>query len=127
MKKLLILLFSILISFNSYGEWTKITENVTWGDTFYIDYDTIKSHNGYVYYWGLSDYLAPTESGHMSAKIYYQSDCGLDRMKYVSGTFYSESMGKGTISTSPPPDDWMYPPPDSVYGFILDSVCDYVE
>jgi len=28
MKKLLILLFSILISFNSYGEWTKVVEGV---------------------------------------------------------------------------------------------------
>ena len=96
-------------------------------DVFYVDYDSIKSHNGYVYYWGLTDYIEPNSSGNMSSKIYYQFDCELDRMKYVSGTFYSESMGKGKGETSAPPDDWMYPPPDSVYGFILDSVCDYVE
>ena len=126
MKKLLVLLFSLMISFNSYGEWMKITANID-GDTYYIDFDTIKSHNGYVYYWGISDYITPNSRGNMSAKIYYQSDCGLDRSKYVSGTFYNESMGKGKGETSTPPDDWMYPPPDSVYGFILDIVCDYVE
>ena len=33
MKKLLVLLFSILISFNSYGEWEEIAENQR-GDIF---------------------------------------------------------------------------------------------
>ena len=41
MKKLTILLFSIFISFNSYGEWTKISETVL-GDTFYIEQDSPK-------------------------------------------------------------------------------------
>ena len=50
MKKLLILLFSILISFNSYGEWTKITETIN-GDTFYIDISFIKENGGYVFFW----------------------------------------------------------------------------
>ena len=43
MKKLLLLLFSILISFNSYGEWEEVVES-TDGDTYYIDKDTIKTH-----------------------------------------------------------------------------------
>ena len=70
MKKLLILLFSILISFNSYGEWVEIGKNVN-GDTFYLDMDTIKEHNGYVYWWSLSDYLKPIETGAMSDKRIY--------------------------------------------------------
>jgi len=41
MKKLLVLLFSILISFNSYGEWTAVSESVD-GDIAYIDYENIK-------------------------------------------------------------------------------------
>ena len=45
MKKLTILLFSILISFNSYGEWTEIAKNTD--GTHYIDKDTIKKHEGY--------------------------------------------------------------------------------
>jgi hypothetical protein len=58
MKQLLTLLFSILISFNSYGQWTKITESD--GDSIYIDFDTIKEQDGYVYWWVLTDYLKPT-------------------------------------------------------------------
>ena len=50
MKKLLILLFSILISFNSFGELTEIGYTDA-GNTFYIDNNTIKEHGGYVYWW----------------------------------------------------------------------------
>jgi hypothetical protein len=77
MKKLLILLFSILISFNSYGEWEELGKNVN-GDIFYIDEDTIKEHNGYVYWWVLVDRLKPSKSGTMSGKTYTQGDCGVN-------------------------------------------------
>ena len=50
MKKLLILLFSILISFNSYGEWEEVAEGMN-GDIYYLDKDSIKKHGGYVYFW----------------------------------------------------------------------------
>ena len=38
MKKLLLLLFSVMISFTSYGEWTELGEEDD--GTFYIDLDT---------------------------------------------------------------------------------------
>ena len=47
MKKILIFLFSILISFNSYGEWTKTNEDID-GNGYYIDFETVKKlDNGY--------------------------------------------------------------------------------
>jgi hypothetical protein len=92
MKKLLILLFSLLISFNSYGEWEKLGKNVS-GDTFYIDTDTIKEHNGYVYWWVLNDYLKPNEYGDMSGKTYVQGDCGVNRYKWLSIIYYKQPMG----------------------------------
>ena len=39
-----------------FAEWTKVGEGVN-GNTFYIDFDTVKENNGYVYYWGMDDYL----------------------------------------------------------------------
>ena len=42
MKKLLILLFSLLISFNSYGEWTQVSKDIN-NNTYYIDYKKINS------------------------------------------------------------------------------------
>ena len=126
MKKLLILLFSLLISFNSYGEWEKLGKNVS-GDTFYIDTDTIKEHNGYVYWWVLNDYLKPNEYGDMSGKTYVQGDCGVNRFKYLSSIVYEQPMGEGSGETITLPEEWLYPTPDSVSGVLLKYVCDYVK
>ena len=127
MKKLLILLFSILISFNSYGEWTKLGENID-GDSYYIEFDTIKARNGYVYWWSLSDYITPNSSGDdMSAKFYFQGDCGLYRFKYLSGIFYKQSMGMGENKIISPPNDWYYAVPKSAMKSEMEYVCDYVE
>jgi len=53
MKKLLILLFSVMFSFSSYAEWIKVNED-TEGDSYYIDFETVKERDGYVYWWGKS-------------------------------------------------------------------------
>ena len=134
MKKLLILLFSILISFNSYGEWTESIKNVD-GDTYYIDKDTIKENNRYVYWWEMGDFITPyttfvmfTEvAGIMSEKSYKEGDCGVVRYKNLSVIYYTQSMGKGEGLDNMVSLDWVYPPPDSVYGYILNYVCDYVD
>ena len=34
-----------------FAEWTKVIEDGN-GNTFYIDFDTVKENNGYFYYWG---------------------------------------------------------------------------
>ena len=60
MKKLLLLLISLLISFNSYGGWAYFGDNAD-GDTFYIDIETIKEHGGYVYWWRMIDLVKPTK------------------------------------------------------------------
>ena len=126
MKKILILVFSILISFNSYGEWEEFGKNVD-GDTFYIDEDTIKEHNGYVYWWVLVDRLKPSESGIMSGKTYTQGDCGVNQYKWLSIIQYKQPMGEGSSETITPPAKWKYPPPDSIGGGLLKYVCDYVD
>ena len=45
MKKLLIFLCAILISLNSYGEWTEIAKNTDGAHC--IDKDTFNKHEGY--------------------------------------------------------------------------------
>ena len=126
MKKLLILLFSILISFNSYGEWTQVTEADD-GDRYFIDIDTIKEYGGYLYFWGLTDMLIPMKNGDFSYKYYTQGDCGVVRAKYLSSIWYKQPMGEGSGDTLTPFDKWQYPTPDSVGGVLLKYVCDYVD
>ena len=129
MKKLLLiftLLFSTLMfSTPSYGEWTNVVKTVE-GDTFYVDFDRVRKHDGYVYWWNLSDYLKPTEHMILSHKTYHQGDCELFRHKYLSWSFHKEPMGEGTGETrelTGKHKDWQYPPPDSSIETILKRVC----
>ena len=121
MKKLLILLFSILISFNSYGKWTNLIESE--GNNFYIDIDLIKAHGGYVYWWQMIDYLKPFKTGTLSNKAYQQGDCGIDRKKVLSIIFYNQPMGRGAGDPFTPPDEWQYPTPGSNGAAMLEYVC----
>ena len=125
MKKLLILLFSILISFNSYGEWTKIAES-NFGDTYYVDYETIKKNNEYLYYWQLDDYLEPlsdADGPKFSSILMYKVDCDSLSYKRLTATFYSGQMGKGTSKTISIDDDWLNTPSGSGGTLIRNELC----
>ena len=117
------LTFSVMFSSTSFAGWTKVSENDT-GDTYYVDFERIRKHGGYVYWWDLTDYLKTTEYGQLSGKIYKQGDCNLFRFKVLSFSFHNEPMGGGTGDTSNNPDkEWTYPPPDSSIEYILKQVC----
>jgi hypothetical protein len=45
------------------------------GNTHYVDFERIKKHDGYVYWWDLTDLLKPNEYGILSGKAYKQGDC----------------------------------------------------
>ena len=125
MKKLiLILLFStVMFSSPSYAGWTELGKTAD-GDTYYVDFERIRKHDGYVYYWSLVDYLKPTPNGVLSVKIYKQGDCKLFRFKNLSFSFHKEPMGGGTGDANNTPDkEWTYPSPNSVDEIILKAVC----
>ena len=104
-------------------KWSKVGKSVK-GNTFYVDFERIRKHGGYVYWWDLSDYLKPTEQGHLSSKTYNQGDCKLFRIKYLSFSHHKESMGEGTGEIHNPKNpEWLYPPPDSVLAIILKTIC----
>ena len=126
MKKLLLiltLLFSVMFSSTPYADWTEVSKNIG-GDVFFIDYERIKKHDGYVYFWYLTNYLQPSSSGIWSVKIYRQADCKLFRSKSLSWSFHQEPMGRGTgILDNTPDKEWGYPTPDSSFEALLESVC----
>ena len=127
MKKLLLiftLLFStLLFSTPSYAEWTKVASIKNGADTFYVDFERIRKHGGYIYFWELTDYLKP-EHGVLSAKVYREGDCKLFRLKSLSYSFHEEPMGGGTGQFDNRPDkDWSYPIPASSGETALKKVC----
>jgi len=52
----ILLVSTVLFSSASFAGWTEDGKNVE-GDTFYVDYERIRKHDGHVYFWALNDYL----------------------------------------------------------------------
>ena len=124
MKKLLTLLFSILISFNSYGEWTFHAESSS-GEKYYIDSETIRKDSGYVYFWELQEKKIRNNSGNKGLAAYYQGDCGIFRLKRWTIISYSKSMGTGVSEEFNYEPDWLSAPPGSIRESSLNLVCNY--
>ncbi len=121
-----IIIFSLLFPSTSFGEWKWLGKSED-GNGFYVD-DGIKKHDGFVYYWIMTDLIRPNRLGIMSSKVYTQGDCNRLRFKEISGVFYTESMGRGTgESSTRPSQSWQYFSPDSVGGNLLRIVCDIVK
>ena len=129
MRKLLTLTVLVLTVFSTpvFADWTKLGVNVD-GNTNYVDFERIRKHGGYVYWWGLTDYLKPTEQGHLSYKLYLQGDCKLFRYKYLNWSFHKEPMGRGTgLMENRPDKEWRFPLPNSGNEHVLKSVCEYAK
>ena len=131
MKKILVPLFSLIISFNAYGEWTFVAEGVPINNTshtHYVDFDSVKV-NGNVYHWKLTDYSKPDQWGDLSFRMLYETDCNVpQKTRILSQLYYIQPMGKGSTSTtSNKPSDWFYIIPASVDEAITNSVCAYAK
>jgi hypothetical protein len=125
---LIALTFTVMFSSTSFAGWTKVGKDAG-GNTYYLDFERIRKHGGYVYWWDLSDLLKPTKYGDLSGLIYKQGDCKLFRFKVLSDSFYTEPMGQGKPSSSSnkPDKEWRYSPPNSSSETILKSVCAYAK
>ena len=110
-----------------FAEWTKVSEGVSSGNTWFIDYDTVKENDGYVYYWVLVDYLKPDQFGDLSVKVLNELDCDIPRkFRNLSWIFYKQPMGIGSGDTeTASSDEWIYPSPNSVNETVTNAACDY--
>ena len=75
-----------------------------------MDYERIRKHGGYVYWWMLFDRIKPDKDGDFSEKTYVQSDCEFFRYKKLSGSFHKEPMGRGSPTLGRTTDKWYCPP-----------------
>ena len=116
------LLFTVMIPSTSFAGWTKVGSNDD-GSDFYVDFERIRKHDGFVYWWDLVDYLKP-KRGVWSSQTYYEGDCGKFRLRILGDVFHKQPMGRdiGTSSTRKNPE-WSYASPRSIDETILKSVC----
>ena len=117
------LVFTLMFSSTSFAKWTEGTTSER-GDTFYLDYEGIRQHDEFVFFWLLMDFLKPNEGGNLSFKRYHQGDCKLFRMKFLSYVLHQQPMGRdvGTALTEEDPK-WYFPSPKSYDEHLLTRVC----
>lgn len=125
MKKLLLLLFSLIFSFNSYGQWVWTTIDVN-ADKHYIDVNNIEvDTDGYFYYWEMINYTNPTDK-YLSIATYRVADCDLYRTKDLTFNGYTQEMAEGepeTIDLTKLEQDWDYLKENSFGGINLRFIC----
>ena len=114
-----------MFSSPAYAKWTKVGTTGGGVNTYYVDFERIRKHDGFVYFWDLRDYLKPTGTGVLSSKVYNQGDCKSFRYKYLSDSYYNQPMGNGdkTGGSNKPGKEWIYPSPNSSMETVLKSVC----
>ena len=109
-----------MFSFPASAEWKTVVPGE------YVNIDSIKKHNGYTYFWKISDFKKK-EDGFMSFKTFYKADCVIKKYQNLSITTYKQPMGLGqyTHIFNYDEDEWRYAPPGSSLSLILDTVCKY--
>ena len=114
-----------------FAEWTEVAKGteigVNSGNTYYIDFDTVKENNGYVYYWDLEDLLKPDSDGDLSYKSLNEVDCDIPRKsRILSEIWYAQPMASGSTSGSAKlSDEYNHSSPNSVAEIMTNAACDY--
>ena len=126
MKKLLLLLFSILMSFSSYAEWVEMAYDPE-DNIWYVERDSVIEKDGYIYWTEMVNWIKPN-SGYKSTQGERQGDCENNRSKTLSITHFKEAMGNGEteVNTKDNPK-WQDESSGSVAEIILNNLCEYVE
>ena len=122
MKKFIFLSF-LLFSVNSHAvRWEKVVD--VDGDSYYVDVENIKKHNGFVYYWTMYDYLEPyAELGYLSGIGKYKADCEKKRQTWLTLTLYSLNMGKGKLLSDEKPNQTVLLDPRTPMYKAMEFAC----
>ena len=123
-----VIFFTTLLLFfvNGFAQnWKPVAKGVG-GNTYYVDVDNIKKHNGLIYYWVLLELLEPLDNGANSVLTKYKVDCVETKLTHLSVRSFSLPMGKGNIVYESSPNQIEYPKSGTHSHFMMKSVCDYV-
>jgi len=127
MKKLLLILFSILISFNSIAEWVYIDKEKNSDTEVYVLNDSIEIEDGYVYWTYLNNYSKPrSEYNIMGLAIFRGGDCENNRYVNIESQMFQGSMGSEPFGERLKQEqEWTTPSSGQIDEKIFNYVCDY--
>jgi hypothetical protein len=115
-------LILILISFNSYAEWTKFSESTS-GDSHYINSEMINRFKDSVAFRTMSNYLKPSEYGSRSSMTKRRADCSTYKYKDEAFFVYRHKMGKGHTQEYKPRAEWYDAPNNSIIRLAITYAC----
>ena len=114
-NKLLLLISSLIISFNTFGEWTSVLPGNN--SSLYIDFGTLEEREGFIYWL----YMDSWSDG--SAKSNAQGDCNLKGFKVNKRVNFSLPMGEGEGTENNMVSSWEYYEPNTGYEILLNFIC----
>ena len=128
MKKLILVLLYITFCFPSHSQWKEVVSNNDFRE--YLDLNTVKKINQFIYMWSLRDYKNPQENGNLSTKYYTKYDCHEMRYEVLSIVVYDVNMGRGrkfkylkNIYDESAEPNWIYQSGEDKKNFLLNTVC----
>jgi len=137
MKKIILVLFVILISTNTvYAanfKWTRIVTTIDDTTEFYIDKKSVKKVGKFHYFWMMSNYLILEEDDNPNVKSTITSNilnCETSEFKSVTLTSFNLNKGRGEIEIDViiPDEDinyfkWDYYGEKTSFGGVFKEVC----
>ena len=127
MKKLLLLLFSLLLSFNSFGEWVYIDKEKNSDAEIYILTESVEVEDGIVYWTYLNNYSKPrSEYNIMGLAIFRGGDCENNRYVNIESQMFQGSMGSEPFAERLKHEqEWITPTSGQIDEKIFNFVCEY--
>ena len=122
MRALLITIFLILFSYNSYAEWDHIYQDKKL-DNWYLDRSKIIRINNHVFYKTLVNH--DEKKKFQSTISENQGDCNTLEWKMTHISFFSKDMAEGYLTTSRTDHSFSKIKSDTILGYILNKVCEY--
>ena len=106
----------------SWGELTYVLENQNGGKSYY-DKDRLRKRGNYIYFWELLDFTGKNDT--LGVTSYIQLDCSVFRIKKLKSQYLTKPKDKGKINGDfTTPDEWYYPPPNSITERFYKKVCE---
>jgi hypothetical protein len=123
MKKLIAITL-LLTTSSTWAAWTLVSSNADTGDTFYVDFATIRKDGNLRKVWELMDMRKPSTTGTKSRRIRTEYDCKEERTRVLSLDAFSENMASGKLLNSfTEVDKWIDIPPGTVVEDLLKAIC----
>ena len=120
MKSALFLILTML-SCSASAAWTEVTKNDV-GDTFYIDFDTLKKDGQKRTYWQWTDFKEPIGK-YYSSRLKFILDCGQETLISVSVSYFTQNGLRGESLDPEPTGKVVHVVPNTSGSTIMSKVC----